>query len=518
MILNRLQMFTNICFFNCIETKLNGYLMKEINLVSLIHAYKELNQDLFSSYTKYFSIDIRNSELEDLESFISQLQSISNNQSIFDKYFVGFIIPQIGKEFDLLRIGEKQIINIELKKTNTDKVLKQLIQNRYYLSFLQKELYNFTYITDEKKLFTVNSENKLIEINIKELYEILSNQKVLKLDFIENLFNPSNYLVSPFNSPDEFLKGNYFLTSHQETIKNEVINIYEKKTTPFISIKGGAGTGKTLLTYDIAKEFISKNIKTLIIHCGILNDGHNALRGSDWDIIAARNIFSQKLSIYSVIIIDECQRIYPNQLQLIIGEIQKNSGIGIFSYDSQQYLRNWEFNNNIEKFLEEDTLAKTFELATKIRTNKEIASFIRGLFDKGKLIEKQKYLNIYINYFNNNVDAVHYIEQLRTEGWKMINYTPSTRDILPYEIHKIESEPDNSHTVIGQEFDNVIVVIDKYFYYNENRLSTRDYKKKPYYHPTQMLFQHMTRTRKKLNFIIINNPEVLERCLSLIKF
>lgn len=87
---------------------------------------------------------------------------------------------------------------------------------------------------------------------------------------------------------------------------------------------------------------------------------------------------------------------------------------------------------------------------------------------------------------------------------------------MPYESHNLVEEPDNAHTVIGQEFDNVAAVVDKHFFYKENRLSTKNYINKPYYHPTKMLFQIISRTRIKLNLVIINNPEILTRCLEIL--
>ena len=53
-----------------------------------------------------------------------------------------------------------------------------------------------------------------------------------------------------------------------------------------MSITGSAGTGKTLLTYDIAKDLKEDRKKYLIIHCGLLNSGHDKLNDEhDWEII-----------------------------------------------------------------------------------------------------------------------------------------------------------------------------------------------------------------------------------------
>ncbi|RZK34517.1 MAG: hypothetical protein EOO61_13450 [Hymenobacter sp.] len=125
-------------------------------------------------------------------------------------------------------------------------------------------------------------------------------------------------------------------------------------------------------------------------------------------------------------------------------------------------------------------------------------------------------MNIELNYFDNYQDAKDFLEQLRLENWKIINYTPSSVVTLPYEQHNLHDEQDNAHTVIGQEFNNVVAVIDEHFYYKSGYLNTRNYKRNPYYHPTKMLFQIVSRTRLKLGVVVINNQEVLTRCLELL--
>lgn len=491
--------------------------MKEANLISILNAFKNLSQDSFDSYLAYHSIKIKTEELNDLEILVNHLKSFSKNISLFDKYFIGYSIPQISKEFDLLRIDDETIVNIELKRRSTvDKIKAQLMRNRYYLGFLKKEIFGYTYISEEKKLYTLDVSNNLEEVNLRQLLGVLVSQRVKKLNNIDNLFNPSSYLVSPFNSTQEFIKGKYFLTQQQERIKKEVLSKLESPEHSIISVKGKAGTGKTLLTYDIAKE-VSNKKETLIVHIGYLNDGQISLRDDyGWNIIPAKILSQQDLSKYYLIIVDEAQRIYPTQLEYIIKIVKETSKNLIFSYDPQQTLRTWEINNNIEEKIESQLTIKAFELTTKIRTNKEVASFVQCLFQDNKPLEKYTYTNIELNYFDNYQEAKDFLQQLQTENWKVINYTPSTAYTLPYEQHKLEMEYDNAHTVIGQEFDNVVAVIDEYFFYKGNKLSTKNYNRKPYYHPTKMLFQIVSRSRIKLGVVIINNQEILNRCLEIL--
>jgi len=79
-------------------------------------------------------------------------------------------------------------------------------------------------------------------------------------------------------------------------------------------------------------------------------------------------------------------------------------------------------------------------------------------------------------------------------------------------IQNISSK--TSHRVIGQEFDNVVITIDQFFSYNKD--GELIYRGGSYYEPVKMLFQNITRTRKRLSVVIIDNSEILDRCISVL--
>lgn len=492
--------------------------MKEANITSILSAFKTLSKDLFKSYLDYFSIQIKDDELNDLNILYEELKSLTKNMELFDKYFIGYTIPQIGKEFDFLRLDKESIVNIELKReSSTEKIENQLVRNKYYLSFLRKETHLFSYQSSTKQLYGLDESNNLIKLNIRQLIEKIASQNVTRLENIDDFFNPSNYLVSPFNSTQEFFKERYFLTQHQEKIKKSVLAELSKPNYSILSIKGKAGTGKTLLTYDIAK-LVYKSKEIIIVHCGILNNGHRILTDDyAWNIISAKNIVSQDFSKYHLVIVDESQRMRRGQLNHLIGVIKAKSTNCIFSYDPVQTLRGQETRANLSQEIEKHTTLTPFELTSKIRTNKEVARFVKCLFSLNEPIHKMDYSKIEIKYFDDYYIAKLYLTQLATENWKNINYTPDSTRNLPYENNNLENENENAHTVVGQEFDNVTAVVDQYFYYDSHgKLSTHNYKYKPYYHPTKMLFQIVSRTRIRLGIIIINNPVILDRCLKIL--
>ena len=184
--------------------------MKNVNILSIIEAYRKLSNTLFQKLMNSYGIisGIKDYELNGIESFVNELLKIKNSITIVNNYYLGYSIPQIGKEFDLLRFGDNYIINIEIKtESSIDKIFKQQQKNKYYLEFLNKEIYIYTYILNENKLYKLirkDSNNEIKEATFNELCNKLLLQEVVTFNNIDDLFNPSDYLVSPFNSPEKY--------------------------------------------------------------------------------------------------------------------------------------------------------------------------------------------------------------------------------------------------------------------------------------------------------------------------
>ncbi|SUA84763.1 Uncharacterized conserved protein [Paenibacillus macerans] len=135
------------------------------------------------------------------------------------------------------------------------------------------------------------------------------------------------------------MTGSYFLNDNQLATKKEILKIVSSNTVPYVAIEGRPGTGKTLLTYDIAKELIDQNWNVCLFHCGNLGQGHHDLRRSySWNVHAIKNIEFALSSTpkYDLIIVDETQRIYSEQLERIIQYVSDNNVKCIFSYDPDQ--------------------------------------------------------------------------------------------------------------------------------------------------------------------------------------
>ncbi len=209
-----------------------------------------------------------------------------------------------------------------------EKIKEQLKTNRYYLSYLQKDMVFYTYVAETGVLYQLKDDNLIIG-NYQDLINNIVECSNCYSEDIESLFKVSAYLVSPLNTPEKFLERKYFLTQQQKQIEKEIekyINEKEEKYC-FIGITGAPGTGKTLLLYDLAIKY-SQFGKICFIHCGILCEGHNFLNQKldDIDIIAAKKLKQDfDFSNYQYIFVDETQRIYEEQFELIVSSAKKNN-------------------------------------------------------------------------------------------------------------------------------------------------------------------------------------------------
>ena len=118
---------------------------KPINVESLLQASKSLDAEAFHRFLVHYGVEIKDYEIKDLNELVRRLRGSGCSVANLSNFFVGYKIPQISKEFDLLRFGQKNIINIELKgDASVEKIKKQLSRNKYYLSFIGKEVLAFT--------------------------------------------------------------------------------------------------------------------------------------------------------------------------------------------------------------------------------------------------------------------------------------------------------------------------------------------------------------------------------------
>lgn len=486
--------------------------MKAINLKSFIEIYEhnKLTHCINSREFNFCGNEIKIVDIKSLERFLLELESFKVSIENFSEFYFDYSIPQIGKEFDLLRFSDTSVLNIELKSEHTEKIQNQLIKNKHYLKFLNKQMYLYTYIAQDNTLWKLEDNNELKKCNFQEVIIILKEQTKNNIitDHPDKIFIPSNYLISPFNKTKEFMNGEYFLTNEQEEVEKKIeknINDGHK----YFLITGEAGSGKTLLTYSIAKKYINSGYNVSLIHVGNLNNGHIILcEDFKWNIYPIKNwnaIFETTPPDF--VIIDEVQRMNnKSQFAEIISNISKNNSILIMSGDKKQTL------NNNEGWAIDISNVTKFQLTGKIRTNKNLANFIKVLLDlKRKHHIKVLNQNIDISFFDCIQEARPYIKS--KTNYSYISYTPNNGFYSPLcDAHNYNfSTIGTSHQVVGQEFENVITILDSHFYYDENDiLKARKITHNPY-SPLKMFFQQITRAINKVEIVVVENIELYNK-------
>lgn len=495
--------------------------MEPRNLISIYEGAEAIQKSSFFAELGYKSM--KPQEIDCLKSFCDIMKWYGCSVSDFEGFYFGYKIAQISKEFDLLRFRNDLVLNIELKmELNAEKleakVVKQLQRNYYYLKILRSQIRLFAFVMNNGFYEYDISANKIIRVEDQVVADCLKNQSVnLSID-IDDIFKPSQYLVSPFNDIEKFINSEFFLTADQEEIQKEVLKNIFYLPLQYYLITADAGTGKTLLIYDMAKELMRKNKNVVIIHCGMLNDGHIKLKNKyEWNIFPIKSFanFSENfiLDKCEALFIDEAQRIRKAQLDSIVQfSIKKNMPI-IFSYDLKQILKDYE-GVDIPDYLK-NTYPKitlhTKKLTNKIRTNKTMASFIHNLFQIGKSKDYLDYSCVSIEYINNESDLRDYICHIQDYKWTVLTFTTSLYTEESYDFLSTLSSL-NAHSVIGQEFEKVACVLDKNFWYGENNKLRA---KNAYYSPLSMLYQLVTRVRNELKIIVYDNPDLYVKLLSI---
>lgn len=476
----------------------------------------------FSLYEKRMSsrlqpLTIREHEKTSLSSFVGYISSAGATISDFDSFYYSYSIPQIGKEFDLLKITSKSILNIELKSQEIefDKIQTQLVRNKHYLRHTGLQIYSFAYTASTNEVYWLNDDEVLEFSDITELLDVLHQLSGIYVSDIDQLFRASEFLVSPLNTPEKFIANQYFLTKQQEEFKRTIIAFIRQSASQYYEITGLAGTGKTLLLYDIVKD-CSKNDRCCIIHCGALSDGHLFLneRLHNVEIISAKR--AQKnfdFSDYKYIFVDEAHRLHEEAYETIVAAVSGNGKCCFWSLDANQTLSRAEQQRDISAQIKRLPSLKSFHLTKKIRTNQEMANFIQLLLNLRDARHFQEYPNVSLVYASSIEEAKQILNYYRALNYTFINYTPSI-----YYQSTLDQYPNSlsTHSVIGQEFDNVIMVLDGHFAYDEEKKLRATMHPNPDYLYRKMLIQGVTRVREKLCLLVVENKPLFQEILSIL--
>ena len=434
-----------------------------------------------------------------------------------DGFYFGFVIPFIGKEFDLIKVTNRYCLNIELKSQDVgeEQILAQLRKNRHYLTLLGREMMLFTVVTDTLACYRLSDDGELEATDIGEIAKAVRKCCGTYHGRIDKLFRASEYLISPEEDPDRFLQGQYFLSPAQDYVKSQLLrDMSNTSGCSFFHIFGRPCTGKTLLVYDLAKH-LSGSGRTLITCGEEPSAGLQSISKSieNLDFIAETDIASaDQISGYEFILVDEALRIDPAIFDIITGAAGMYKQVCIFSTDPDAALTDRERKNNIEGRIRSLGLTGEYELSEKMRLNMELQTFISKLRHLHCKTEKTyEFEHVSVNYANNADEARRIIKYYRDKGYVFINAHREPDD--PFA--DLERSFRYRH-IAGREYNSVVMLMDDSFSYDENGYLRGVPEPDPEHPYPNIFYPGITRVREHLALVIMDAPELLENILSLL--
>lgn len=489
-----------------------------LNLISFLEAKKD--NDIFKAFKKVNTLnDIRDTEVECIDklcrNFLDYIPPISPK---FSGYIIGTkYVGVVSEEFDILRFSKDTIINIELKSgsISEEKVIRQLERHKFLLSSIDTtyKVKLFTYLADKNILYEYD-DGSLNKINFKYLVNNIPDLYIE--ENLLSILNDTSFIISPYSEPDRFFSSQYFLNIEQEKAREILLS----SSANYIALKGGAGTGKSLILFDVAKRLSDQGKKVLFIFCSKLDDCLISKIDSQTnfkflDIVNSRGLGDDHYLEYDVLIIDESQRLYREQLDRFL-KLFKDKKF-ILTVDKQQTLRPEETKLNVEGIFEKysernhDKVQVVDCLTTRVRTDIELATFIQKFFELNQRnLGVMSFPKVNVVYFENVGTArpffYHCLEYEKFISIEIPQYNHSG------ELKKIFPEHSlDAFSVIGKEFEKVLLPLNERVTHGfDGRLVVPTYRKYPYL-AENSLFQAITRTKKELLLLVINNKDLFLR-------
>lgn len=471
----------------------------------LINSMLRLCDDSIAHNPEQF---FRKKELQNLYQFSEKLLPTLTNIPKADNYFIGYSVSiGITRQFDVLRFSTKKVVNIELKdcmpSDGLEAIRRQLIKNQLFLKVLGKEIISCTYIADTETIYMLTADDELSTIEVEKLGRLIPMDS-LDINELESQ-QLTNFIISPYSETDRFVSHTYFLTDQQETKKNQIMQSNSKK----IGIIGRAGTGKSILLFDLAQTWVKKGKKVLVVFVGQLNNYSSISEKFGFEITPIRFMDSEKIleGEYDIVLVDEAQRLSIEQYSFFTNIETKI----ILSVDHLQIFHPSENDRNIEGEIEKNSNFEVVNLGKKVRTDKELADFINKLMDlSARNISPHDYNNISINYFESSQVAKEFIDdKVIHDGWNSIEFTEyRTKSAGRLTKSMISRHSLSTHEVVGREYDKVIIVIDSLVRRSDDgKLIYMRNDRYPYLEMS-LLLEGLTRVRSKLMLVVVNNADM----------
>lgn len=458
-------------------------------------------------------LKIKEWEMQGLQKFSDTLsERMENAQDLC--FYYSFVMPRLGKEFDLLRVSENSVINIELKSGNIteEAIRRQLLKNRYYLTALGKEIHSYTYISNEDRLVKLTNSEKIQDADWSQLIQNLNAQINCYTDDIELLFKEDQYLISPVSDPERFLRREYFLTSQQNDIKKRILkNIYQKPCS-IQGFTGLPGTGKSILLYDIAME-LSRKKKVCIIHIGTWPEQlallNRRLKRVDFYFCESGDEIRIKEK-YDAILVDEGHWMSDSNLREIRRYANEENVPVIIAYDKEDVLSTKERPEKVIQEMESYEGFVRYQLTNRIRMNTELSSFVHHVMKKENHAYRRSYPSVQLAYANTEKEASLLLRYFVKNGYSYI-YNPGLR-------HNITIGEQDIDICMARcvEYDRVVMLMDESLGYNsygelctENRKETEVYVARNMYHG-------LNRAKKGIAIVVLKNEPIFNHIVQLL--
>ena len=446
-----------------------------------------------------YLLNIREWELSSMKELVNHLEK--HMSEVYKlRLFYSFQIPRLGKEFDLLQITDEQIVNIELKSgaVSEEAIRKQLIQNRYYLTALGRQIRSYTYISSQNRLVRLTNHDRIVDADWGELCADLQKDGNDYEGNIEDLFQAELYLISPLAEPDRFLRKEYFLTSQQRDIERQILRKIKIKEGQYFWFSGLPGTGKTLLLYDIAMK-LSNRQSVCMIHCGE--------NGKKWELLHERlrrivflpdNQIEKEMdfSTYHAVLIDEAHLLSPDKLKILLEQNMEYPMI--FSSDCEDMIAPEELGENAVRILKNLPEVQTFRLTNRIRTNAELSSFIQSMIHLPRNKCHRSYSHIEVVYANNKKEAENLLQGYDMQGYQ--------RRLTCSEIK----------SMAVRDAERLAVVLDERYYYDEKGYLRSERVGEQEMSDVRRLFHVLNQAKERLVLVVVRNEKVYEVLLELV--
>jgi hypothetical protein len=149
--------------------------MERINLLDLVSLSNDYKMSY--KYVNYLTSNrLQQYRHEEIKQIKKLIEATNLDRQYFNDFYYSYQIVRLNKEFDLIKISNNFVLNIELKSRNVGnkRILKQLSKNYYYLRLIGLNVIEICYIEKTNTLLELKNNN-LEEISFTTLKKYLKD-------------------------------------------------------------------------------------------------------------------------------------------------------------------------------------------------------------------------------------------------------------------------------------------------------------------------------------------------------